>query len=288
MTPLKEVGLVIEHEFKAVFLSLRSILFFVIYGGSSFIVGSVHGKLIGFFDKNVAEKLGNLSPEAIQASGINATNMFQQLFEQNPGLVETFGGQKVADALVDGSLPVVVLSIMIMSIFLLPQLIMIIGFDRISQDLHSKFSRYVFLRLNRGPYLAGKILAQWMAALIIVIGVHALLLGMAASQELFDLSELMRAAPTFWLGMMVFLLAYIALTAVFSVSLTPPFAALAVGLIALMGFGILSLNDLFGAVWMGDQGIALWVGTPMAYGLYLGHIFLFGGLSFLRLRTREV
>ena len=211
MDALKEVGLVIEHEFKAVLLSLRSILFFVIYGGSSFIVGSIHGKIVGFIDKNVGEQLKSLSPEDMKNAGVNAADMFKQMFEKQPQMIDVFGGKEVAEALMDGSLPVVVLSVMIMSTFLLPTLIMIIGFDRISQDLQSKFSRYVFLRLRRGTYLVGKILAQWSVALIIIIAVHALLLLLASTQDVFNIGELMRAAPKFWIGLTIYLLAYIAL-----------------------------------------------------------------------------
>jgi hypothetical protein len=288
MSPLKEVGLVVTHEFKQVFLSLRSVLFFVIYGGMSFLVGSAHGKIVGFFDKKVAEKLGNISPEDLENSGMSATKAFTELFDQSPELIDVFGGQHAADGLMDGSLPVVVFVLMLLSMWFLPVLIIIIGFDRISEDLNGKFSRFIFLRLRRGTYLCGKIIAQWLCALLIIGIVHVLLLGLASTHEVFDVSQILRAAPKFWLGMTVYLMAYIAFAAVFSSTFTPPFAALALSLIAIMGMGIFSLFDEVQAFWIGDLALPLWAGAPMAYAVYLGHIALWGGLAFARLRTREI
>lgn len=304
MSVFKEISLVIAHEFKHVLLSLRSVLFFIVYGGLSFLVGSSYTKIVSFIDEKVGKQPGAVSSEDLANSGMSATKVFTDIFEKNPDLVSVFGGQHVADALTSGRLPVVIWVLLGLSGWFLPSLLLIVGYDRISQDLNSKFSRFIFLRLRRGSYLCGKILAQWLVAIILVGIAHLLLLLLVSNHPNISVKDILASAPTIWLGMTLYLLAYISFTAVFSASFTPPFTALALGLIAFMGFGVASiLNavsaiwmgdhalpilDAVSAIWMGDDALQLWVGAPVPYVIYIAHIILLGGIAFLRLRTREI
>ena len=288
MSPVKEVSLVVAHEFKQVLLSVRSVLFFVVYGGISFIVGSSYTRVVSFFDKALAEQLGPVSGDDLANAGVSATKIFSELFEKDPELISVFGGQHVADALISGQLPVVIFAWLVLSGWFLPSLLLVIGYDRISEDLNGKFSRFVFLRLRRGTYLCGKIFAQWLVAILLIAIVHGILLSLVSSHPSMKTSDVLSGAPYIWLGMTLYLLAYISFTAVFSSSFTPPFAALALGLICFMGLGIASLSEAVKAVWMGDHSLQLWVGAPGAYLLFLGHLVVWAGLAFMRLRTREI
>ena len=185
-------------------------------------------------------------------------------------------------------LSVLIWFILNLSSWVLPGLILIIGYDRISDDLSSKFSRFVFLRLRRESYLTGKVLAQWIVAVIVFGVVFLVGLLLVSQSEYVKMEAVTSSAISIWAGMFLYLLAYVCLTVLFSVNFTPAFRSLALGLTILMAFGLLSIFKNFDKFWLGDQALPLWMGAPSAYLVYATHICLWFGLAIMRIRNREI
>ena len=57
--------------------------------------------------------------------------------------------------MVKGDLPPLVLGVLFFSTFAIPWLILLVGYNRISEDVATKYTRYVLQRVHRGAYLAG-------------------------------------------------------------------------------------------------------------------------------------
>ena len=285
--PVGEALIVARYELIAMLLSVRSVLFAVIYGGLSFGVGALHGKVTGWMDEKLAEQMPSLSAVE-RADMLNNKEQLGQMFEKAPELVDALGGQAVVDALVDGTVPSVVLLVLFVSTFTVPGLVLIVGYDRIADDLATRYARFILQRIRRGSYLAGKILGHWGAVLIVMMVVHLLLVALSTVSDGLDPGAIAVALPRVWLGLAVFLLAYVGFSAMLSSTISPPFAALAVGGMMLMGLWLASFVDAFGVVWMGTWDMRLWVLDPPALGVFVGYSTLFIGLAFARLRTRDV
>ena len=263
-------------------------MFFVTYSTMTFFIGSSYGKFLGLIDKQLSDAVTPLDADTLANSGVSSTQIFTELFEKQPQLISVFGGQEVADALTSGDLSVLVWLILNLSSYILPGLILIIGYDRISDDLSSKFSRFIFLRLRRESYLVGKVLAQWLVAMLVFGLVFLVGIILVSQSQYVKIEAVTSSALPIWAGMFFYLLAYVSLTALFSVNFVPAFRSLALGLTVLMAFGFLSVFKNFDQYWLGDQALPLWMGAPSAYFVYLIHICLWFGLAIIRIRTREI
>ena len=263
-------------------------MFFVVYSTMTFLIGSSYGKFLGFIDKGLSDAVTPVGSEDLSNVDVSAKQVFQELFEKQPQLISVFGGQEVADVLTNGDLSVLIWFILNLSSWVLPGLILIIGYDRLSDDLSSKFSRFVFLRLKRESYLTGKVLAQWIVAVIVFAVVFLVGVLLVSQSKYVEIETITSSAISIWAGMFVYLLAYVCLTVFFSVNFTPAFRSLALGLTILMAFGLLSIFKNFDKFWLGDQALPLWVGAPSAYFVYATHICLWFGLAIMRIRNREI
>lgn len=285
--PLAELRVVAEYEIKALLFGVRSILLLVVYGGTAAAFG-------GFYlwaSKRLEQKLIEQNPAL---AGIDKEQMIAELvkseqFQTQIGpMLERMGGTQLLDAVAQGEMPGVLLVVLLLSTFVLPGLVLLVGYDRISDDLSTKYARFVLQRVRRKSYLIGKWLGHWAVVMLAVIAAHLLLvvLGWAAVDD-FEAKAALLALPRVWIGMAVLLLAYTAFSAVFSSSIAQPFLALAIGAMALMGLWFLSLGPLHG-IWMGTWDMGLWVLDSNALAVFLGHAVLFAGGAFACLRWRDV
>jgi ABC-type transport system involved in multi-copper enzyme maturation permease subunit len=122
-----------------------------------------------------------------------------------------------------------VLGVLYFSTFAIPWLILLVGYNRISEDVQTKYTRFLLQRVHRGAYLAGKIAGHWVASLLAIIVVHSLLLAYAAATDRFDVAAVLKVMPRVWLSMALFVLAYSTFTCMVSSVLQPPFLVLLIG-----------------------------------------------------------
>lgn len=283
----REIATVTLFELKALFLSIRSILLVTIYGTVAGAVGAFYLWAAGQIEEKIISAnpiLGSLDRKAM-FSEMAKNEEFRQQVEPLKRLV----GQRLFDAVMSGELPLVVPVVLLLSTFVLPGLVLLIGHDRISDDLTSKYCRFILQRVHRGTYLLGKILGSFTVVFGGLLVTHLILFALAAAfSAKLDVEQVLAAMPAVWLGMALFVLAYTTFTTLISSLFTPPFLALALGGIILVVLWLLSVVTPFHDVWMGTWDMQLWVLDPLAIGVYAGYALLFGAASYFVLRTRDV
>lgn len=273
-------------EAREMVLSFRAIAFVILYAG---LAGGM-----GYACDQIDQKSdGQITKAATQIAELPQEDRDEQIDK----IVEETGASASDASLLrffaDDTLPLKVKFVLLVSTFIIPALIFLIGFNRISDDIHTKYTRYVLQRVHRGPYLAGKIFGHWLVSFLAVVLVQLSLLIVGDAFDVFELSETLPNMPVIWAGFAIFVLAYVAFMAVFSSWLTPPIAALFLALIALfalkMGTAIGSLAyKPIGRAWLGSWDYGLWRLEPMAVAVYLAYAGLFTGLAYWILRRRDL
>lgn len=273
---LHEVAIVARYELAAMLGGLRAMLFLVSYG-------VVSGGVAGFFLWADAKSEGKLRTfeETVHNS---SPEQKAQAIEELSKVV----GRPLIEAFLDGKMPMIVLFVLFFSTFAIPGLVLLVGYGGLADDLSSRFARYVLQRVRRESWLLGKMAAHFAASYAAVLLVHALLLGYAALATDFDVGAALAAMPRIWIAMVLFILGYVAFTALFSAVVSPPFAAFALGAIALFGLWVVSFIPGLGDVWMGSWHMQLWALDPRAIAVYAAHAVVLGGLAYAGLLRRDV
>ncbi|MCB9653200.1 MAG: ABC transporter permease subunit [Deltaproteobacteria bacterium] len=276
--PIVQVFLVARTEARAMLLSFRTVFFIVIYG----IISGGIGAAAIWVDGKTGGRL----------SGVGA--QFEALSQEDKlaavkNLAEALGSEHLANALLHGDLPPLVYFVLLLSTFAIPFLCLLVGYNRIADDIHSRFARYLLQRVHRGPYLAGKVIGHWIACFFSVVLVHVILVGVGAATDRVELGLLVKGLLGAWVGMALFVLAYVAFSAFWSVVSPASFLALLFGGMSLLVLWFLSfwLQPLK-TTWLGQWDTRLFTLEPEAMGVYLGHIALFLGTTYLLWRRRDV
>lgn len=254
-------------------LSVRAALFVVVYAISA---GAV-GRLFLFLDEKTEGALSKSAADAVA----NRELAIKALEEQK---IPT----AVVDAILSANLPPVLLFVLFFSTFVIPGLVLLIGYGAVGEDLHTRYARYVLQRVRRGSFLAGKIAAHFVVSFLGVVVAQLLLLAAAQLLENFESEKIVEALPRVWLAMALFTLGYVAFTSVLSSLIKPPFAAFALGLMVLAVLWVISKINPIDRVWMGAVDIELWALTPYAISIYLAHAAVFVGLAWFGLQRRDV
>jgi len=272
----------VRAEAQEMVLSVRALFLVLVYavlaGGAGWIALKADEKLDG--------KLAALSGQLDSLGGAERESLLQQVADS--GLPTA-----VAEAFLDGHLPLLLLIILWSSTFVLPGLMIVVGFNRISGDVSTRFTRYVLQRVHRGSYLAGKIVGHWLVSFLAVLVVHGVLLAVGSMQEVFDFERIMTAMPRIWVGMFLFTFAYVAYTQLFSILFSQPFLSLLFAVMGIMGMKFTTFVASFfwaplGQVWLGDWDMRLWAMDPVALVVFAAYGLGFVGLSFLALRRKDL
>lgn len=285
----REIATVAGQEFLGLLRGIRALLVVVMYGGLVLAIGSMYLFATGEIEKK-------LMAENPALAAVSRAEMLEKLVESDsfkndiaPKL-EQYGGARLIEAVKSGKMPILLLVILVLSSFALPGLALIAGYDRLSEDLHSRYARFVLQRVRRESWVLGKIFGQWAGLLALVILTHVLLVVVATiGSDRFEAGPVWAALPFVWMGMALFLLAYVSFVALFSALLTPPFAVLAVGGMALMGLWLLKvIVPAFGMVWMGAWDLRLWLLDPLSIVVFVAHAAVLAGGAIAVIRARDV
>lgn len=269
-------------EAKEMVLSVRAIflvlVYFVVAGGAGWLTLKVDEKLDG--------QLKGLATKVTELSVTERASIIEELTKN--GMPDA-----VVDAFMGGGLPLLLLIVLYSSTFVIPGLILLVGFNRISGDIGSRFTRYVLQRVHRESYLVGKIIGHWLVCTLAVLVVHGLLLGLAHYYEVFDHARILAAMPRIWLGMALFTLAYVTYTQLFSSLFSQPFLSLLFGIMGIFGIKLVTFVLSFfyaplGQIWLGDWDVRLWALDPAAIAVFGGYSVAFFALSLVVLRRRDV
>lgn len=148
MSPAKEIGLVIQRELRKNFRSAKGILLAAL----SLLGGSGVALLAVKVQEIKRQELGQLSPEQIQS-------MREQV------LLKGYGDEAMAKSL--SAAPEVLLMLLMITIWLTPMLVALMGFDSVAPDIQHRSVRYWSLRTRRWSYFIGKWAGLWATVSIV-------------------------------------------------------------------------------------------------------------------------
>lgn len=263
-------------------LSLRALFLVITYGALTAVAGGV------------ANWMYIKSQEQLAAAGGEAVRMADVQAELIKGLSsEGWVTPELGDQLASGQLPVILLFVLKTTSWLLPGLILLVGFNRISGDISTRFTRYVLQRVHRGSYLAGKVVGHWLVSLGAVMVVQVVLLGAAYGYDVFDHELVAKALPRVWLGMALFTLVFAAYTQMCAALFARPFVTLLLGLMLLVACNVATwiagrIWEPLGKIWVGDWDTRLWMLDPVAVGVFLLYAAIFVALAQVVLRKRDL
>ncbi len=186
MNPLKEVQLILLRELRKNFRSVKGIVLLLIS-----LIGSFGAALL--LVKFQAFKRGQIDEAARASQGsIEVTTSAVKDFIHD-GRIKALTpvyGEATAKYIADS--PEVLFAGLMITIWLTPLLIALLGFDSFSADMQHKSVRYWTLRTRRGSYFAGKFLGLWTTVSSVTLAIHALIWavcivrGEASSAETFS------------------------------------------------------------------------------------------------------
>lgn len=275
-------------------LGFRSVFLAVLYGGVLLGTFQIVLSVFRAAREQIAKELGSGSgltdPRTLLDAFIQSDKFKTWVDTEVLSMARAAGGE--AETLVlamrAGELPWPAALGLVVTAGTLPPLLLLISYDRISTDLGTRYVRFLFQRVHRSAYLAGKIAGQWGVAVAVMLVANLVLLALGARVAELDLAVLLPRLPAVWLGMSLVLLAYLCFFTIFSCAFTRPFFVLLVAGFAHFVLGMFGFFSEFGRVWMGrfDVRIALLQGPALF--LVLAHILVFAGFSVFILRRRDV
>ncbi len=287
---------VARAEFVGMLLSLRAAFLLITYsvfaGGAAYALVSFDDKSKDFLKKvsnGVAPKVGLLQKFTEEATTMEAAERAKMLAElKSMPMGETF-----ANVIFDASLPPLVVLVLYASTFVIPGLILLVGYNRISEDISTGFTRFVLQRVHRGSYLAGKVLGHWAVCALVIILVQVGLLIAGKATGVFGMDRAVKAMPQVWAGVLFFTLAYASYSAFFSSLLNPPWVVLLVGIASMPVFKLLLwlasfVWDPLGHLWLGAWDAELWKLQMDAIAVHMGYVLLLCGASYLILWRRDL
>ena len=263
-------------------LSLRALFLVLTYGALTAVAGGVANWLY----TKAQEQLTEAGKTEVSLAMVQE-ELIKGMMEQ--GWVEPALGEQLSS----GALPVIMLLVLKATGWVLPGLILLVGFNRISGDISTRFTRYVMQRVHRGSYLAGKVAGHWLASFGAVIVVQAALLGVAYAMDVFDHELMAKAMPRIWVAMALFTLVFVTYTQMCAALFARPFVSLLLGLMLLVAFDVGTFAaSLFyaplGQLWVGDWDTRLWALDPVAIAVFLGYAAAFAAIAQLVLRKRDL
>ena len=265
-------------------MSVRFLFLLAAYGGAGGLAGYVWTSL----DENSNGQLTEFSEKAANISEEERAQALEQMMEQGGPMIEMMGS-----IVLDPVLPPLAMLVLQGTSWLLPLLILLVGYNRIAEDLESRYTRYVLQRVHRESYLAGKIVGHALVCFVAVLLVQVLWIVFAQIFEVYGADGLWGAAPRIWLGMFVYVLAYSAFTMFASTLFARSVMALLLG--AMLMYAIWFAANVasviwapLGWMWLSSWYPALWRLDPIGYAVFAAYILVFVGLASAILRRVDL
>jgi ABC-type transport system involved in multi-copper enzyme maturation permease subunit len=142
VSPLKEIGLVVQRELRKNFRSAKGLLLAAL----SLLGGSGVALLMVKYQEFKRQDMSEISPE-----------MLHDFREK--ALLKAYGDEAMAKSLADA--PEVLLMLLILTVWLTPLLVALMGFDSVAPDIQHRSVRYWTLRARRWSFFVGKWAGLW-------------------------------------------------------------------------------------------------------------------------------
>ena len=246
MSPLSEIRFVAQRELTKSFRSAKGIVLLVL----SLLGGTGATLLLVKVQEFKREKLGDVDPEVIRAAREKAAT-------------EVFGDPTTGKALADA--PEVLLAVLLLTIWLTPLVISLLGFDTVAADLQHRAVRYWSLRTRRWSYFVGKWAGVWATVSIMTLTMHAIIWVVTIARGEAPAATALGWGLRFWLVTLPISAAWCALATFVSSLFKTPIVSL---LVTFAAFFALWLLWMIGQVSHAD---ALMYAYPNYYDALLIH-----------------
>lgn len=99
-----------------------------------------------------------------------------------------------------GSAPLLLMVLFAVSLWLVPAVVLILGFDSVSGDLQHRTLRYWAIRVRRTSYVAGKFLGLWATCAVVALAMHVLIWVVVIARGEATLADTVSWGFRFWLA----------------------------------------------------------------------------------------
>lgn len=155
MSPVKEIGFIVQRELRKNFRSAKGIVLAVL----SLLGGSSIALLMVKYQEFKRHDLPDLTAENIRELRLKA---LEKAYDHDQAAM-------LADA------PEVLLMLLFMTVWLTPLLVALMGFDSIAPDIQHRSVRYWSLRTRRASYFIGKWFGLWATVSIVTLAMDVLI-----------------------------------------------------------------------------------------------------------------
>ena len=214
-----------------------------------FLLGGAGASLIYIAVSNVAQQTMEEKQVPAEAISTVRTGVWSQMY--NPDV-----GQHVADS------PSVLIALFKATLWFIPFMSLVIGFEQISADVQHRTLRYTVLRSPRSAIVVGKALAVWTIVSVLVLLLHSFVWTVTLVRGDGTVGQVLSWGARLWLWASIYTAAYAGLTILASCLSRYPIICLFLGLI---GFSTLAILDIGVDVSMQSK-------DPSAILTYLGYL----------------
>jgi ABC-type transport system involved in multi-copper enzyme maturation permease subunit len=229
MFAAREAGLVASREIRRNLRSRKGIAIF-----SLFLLGGSIPVMLQLFFTKLEVSIGGTASRGASESGRQLRRM----------LLERAYNAEIADYLVD--CPSALLFLLRGTLFFLPLLILLIGFDQIAGEVQHRSIRYLAGRAHRGSIVVGKALGTWAVIATMVLVLHLVVWVMTAVRGEAPAGAIASWGARFWLFSVAQAAAYAGLTTLVSSLFRTPNVALFSGAALVFSLGL--ANTIFGLI----------------------------------------
>ena len=281
---LVEIMTVAASEAVDMVLSVRLLFLAVVYGG----VGAFIAYLWRVTDQQNEGRLREFSEKMGEISASDRAEQLEQMAQEGGPL-----SAQIGSVILDAQLPPLAMLVLVMSSWVLPILILLVGYNRIAEDRQTRYTRYVLQRVHRESYLIGKILGHAAVCFVAVVLVQFIWFGLASVYDFYGADQMWSAVPRIWLGLTVYVLAYSAFTMLVSTAFGRPVLALMLGTMLMFALWIgANVLSFFYAplsyLWLSSWYTLLWTTTPSAFAVFIGYTLAFTILAGLVIRRADL
>lgn len=241
MLSVREVGLVAQRELFRNLRSTKGIAMFALFLLGGLVFSVLVQTVIQFALSQLAAKAGVTDIPA---------DARRELFEQY--LLNAYGSEAIVRSL-SGS-PAVLYFLFKGTIFFLPGLVLLVGFDQIAGEVQHRTIRYSAGRATRTSIVVGKVLGVWGVIAIMVLVLHLTVWIFVLARHGATLGEIVTWGGRYWLSSVICAAAYVGFGSAMSALFRTPVVALFVG--AGAGAVLWLMSAILSLVGKSDLGIA--------------------------------
>jgi ABC-type transport system involved in multi-copper enzyme maturation permease subunit len=180
VSPFLEISHVVQRELRKNFRSAKGIILALL----SLLGGSSVALLMVKYQEIKRQELGDITPEQI--------HMYREKL-----LSKAYGDDVMAKSLADS--PEVLLFLLLLTVWLTPILVALMGFDSVSPDIQHRTVRYWSLRSRRWSYFVGKWAGLWATVSIVTFAMDLVIWVVCIARGEATVAQTFAWGLRFWL-----------------------------------------------------------------------------------------